>query len=106
MQHWFSETTLVRDATSFTGKAGYARPNQLALFEGSQLALMDFQVRRSGDFALSAAVIDSGVSGRIAGRAGGHACVAPPTAFDPMQAQVEISGRTGPVRDRGWRGLL
>ena len=40
----------------FSGTYGYARPNQLALFQGTRIGLDGFELRREGgDFGLSAA---------------------------------------------------
>ena len=57
----------------FSGKYGYARPNQLALFQGTRIGLGGFELRREGgDFGLSAAMENGRIAGRIVGRSGGR----------------------------------
>ena len=82
----------------FSGNYGYARPNQLALFQGTRIGLGGFDLRREGgDFGLSAAVETNRIMGRIVGRIGGKVFVVPPAEFDPARASVTVNGKPVPL---------
>ena len=79
----------------FSGTYGYARPNQLALFQGTRIGLNGFELRREGgDFGVSAAVEGNRIAGRIVGRSGGKVFVVPPSAgVDLAGASVTVNGQ-------------
>ena len=77
----------------FRGTAGYARPGQLALFEGDLLGLDGFEIRREGgEFGFSAAAGDGRITGRIVGRAGGLISIVPPSGFKVQNAKISLAG--------------
>jgi hypothetical protein len=77
----------------FRGTAGYARPGQLALFEGELLALDGFEVQREGgDFGISAAMDGERIIGHITGRQGGLVSIIPPAGFDISAAKASVAG--------------
>ena len=81
-------------AVVFSGNYGYARPNQLALFQGTRIGLGGFELRREGgDFGLSAALEKNRIVGRIVGRSGGKVLVVPPGGLDPATASVTVNGK-------------
>ncbi|MCH7726198.1 MAG: hypothetical protein IH991_06940 [Planctomycetes bacterium] len=78
----------------FQGTVGYARENQLALFEGTMVSRRGFELRRSGgDFGVSAAVSGKQIVGRIAGRKGGRVSIKPAWRFEPKNVAVRVDGR-------------
>lgn len=78
----------------FQGTAGYARKNQLALFEGTEIGLDGFLLQRSGgDFGVSADASQRFITGRIVGRDGGQILMTPPAGFDATKARVQIDGK-------------
>jgi len=82
---------------SFAGTYGYARPNQLALFQGTRIGIDDFELRRDGgDFGVSAAADQMRITGRIVGRKGGTISIVPPKTLFPGKAVVTINGVTVP----------
>jgi hypothetical protein len=82
---------------TFRGRTGYAAANELYLFEGSRLALKDFGLELTGDFAASAVLVSrTRLEGRIAGRAGGTLTVLVPTRFDARGKVVTVDGRKVP----------
>jgi hypothetical protein len=88
---------ITQAAAVFSGTYGYARPKQLALFQGTRIGLGGFQLRREGgDFGLSGAVENSRIAGRIVGRSGGKVFVVPPAGLDPAGAAVTINGKPVP----------
>ncbi|CAN5821921.1 hypothetical protein BH09VER1_BH09VER1_47190 [soil metagenome] len=77
----------------FAGTYGYARPNQLALFQGTSIGLDGFILsREGGDFGLSASMENNRVVGRIVGTSGGKVFLTPPSGLDPAKASVTING--------------
>ncbi|MBL7187730.1 MAG: hypothetical protein ISS70_15515 [Phycisphaerae bacterium] len=82
----------------FHGTAAYARPNQLALFEGTLLALNGMAIRRDGgEFGISASQQANGtLAGRIVGRSGGTIRLTPPVGFDTSRCQVKVNGAVVP----------
>jgi len=81
----------------FSGTYGYARPNQLALFQGTKIGLDGFTLRRDGgDFGVSAAAEPNKITGRIVGRSGGKILLVPPTGFDVAKASVSFDGQPIP----------
>jgi hypothetical protein len=81
----------------FLGSYGYARPNQLALFQGTKIGLNGFELRRDGgDFGVSAAVNQNKITGRIVGHSGGKIFVVPPTGLNPSSALVTLDGQAVP----------
>ncbi len=79
---------------AFRGAVGYARPGQLALFEGESLALDGFEIRRDGgNFGFSAAIENGRIAGRVAGRDGGQIEVVPPPGFGTRSASVRLAGK-------------
>jgi hypothetical protein len=84
-------------AVVFSGTYGYARPNQLALFQGTRIGLDGFQLHREGgDFGLSAAREQNRIVGRVVGRSGGKVFVRPPAGLNPANAAVTIDGQPVP----------
>lgn len=84
-------------AAVFSGTYGYARPNQLALFQGTKISLGGFELRREGgDFGLSAAVENNRIAGCIVGRSGGKIFVVPPQGLNLAGASVAINGKPVP----------
>ncbi len=78
----------------FSGTAGYARADQLALFEGDAIGIDGFLLRREGgNFGVSAELSGETVRGRIAGRAGGRVWVTLPGGFDAAKVRVAIGGK-------------
>jgi hypothetical protein len=82
------------DHAAFEGTAGYARPKQLAIFEGRQIALDGFALKlEGGDFGASADATGATIVGRFAGHAGGTITVAPPAGFNVERAKVRVAGQ-------------
>lgn len=79
---------------AFIGTAGYARENEVAIFEGTKVCFNALAVERlSGDFGISAGrLADGTIAGRIVGRAGGNIKLTPPEGFDTLRCQVKING--------------
>ena len=89
-----SPVDVAESGVSFSGNYGYARPNQLALFQGTCIGLDGFEIRREGgDFGLSAAVGKGEISGRIVGKSGGRVQIRPPKGFDVAKASVTVQGQ-------------
>jgi len=87
------------ETAAFKGKVGYARPRQLALFEGELLQLEGFEIRRvGGDFGVSAVLRNGTINGRIAGRQGGRIIVRPPVAVKQGNVRCWIDDENVPVR--------
>jgi hypothetical protein len=85
---------LKEGAAAFSGTYGYARANQLALFQGTKISLDGFELRRDGgDFGLSAEADKSKISGRIVGRSGGKIFIVPPADLNPASASVTFDGQ-------------
>lgn len=85
------------DDLVFSGNYGYARPGQVALFQGTRIAIGGLELRREGgDFGLSAAVEKSRIVGRIVGRSGGRVFVVPPEELPAAAATVTINGKPVP----------
>jgi hypothetical protein len=85
---------IAQSSVVFTGNYGYARPNQLALFQGAKIGLDGFVLSRNGgDFGVSAAAEPNKITGRIVGRSGGKISVVPPAGLNPASASVTIGGK-------------
>jgi hypothetical protein len=99
-EHVFASQTpedVSQSGVVFSGNYGYARPDQLALFQGKTIGLGGFEVRREGgDFGLSAVREGNRIAGRIVGRSGGTVFVLPPGGLDPARASVAIEGKPVP----------
>lgn len=82
----------------FIGTAGYARENQVALFEGTKVGFNGLVVERvSGEFGISASKrADSTLAGRIVGRSGGTIKLTPPVGFDALHCEVKVNGAVVP----------
>ena len=82
----------------FIGTAGYARENEVALFEGSKVGYRGLALERvSGDFGISASHEPGGaLAGRIVGRLGGRIKLTPPIGFDVLRCQVKVNGALVP----------
>ena len=81
----------------FSGNYGYARPNQLALFQGAKIGLDGFELRRDGgDFGVSAAADQNRITGQVVGRSGGRIFITPPTGLNPASASVTLDGQAVP----------
>ncbi|TXK84476.1 PA14 domain-containing protein [Paenibacillus sp. N3.4] len=93
-----SDTTQNVDSGSvvFQGKVGYAKAQQVALFEGTKIGYNDLVLEKSnGDFGASAEVIDaSTVKGRIAGSSGGTMTITLPAAFSTSGIAVKVNDST------------
>jgi hypothetical protein len=84
---------LKQDSALFAGTYGYARPNQLALFQGTAIGLNGFALRREGgDFGASASAEKNRIAGRIVGSSGGRLSVTLPAGAQPKEASVKING--------------
>ena len=83
---------------AFAGMVGYARPGELALFEGTELRLGKFGiVREGGDFGVSASLRGRRITGHIAGRSGGRVRITPPITFESKRVKATFAGRPLPV---------
>jgi hypothetical protein len=93
-----AEVQAVDGPAMFNGTAGYARENQVALFEGTKIGFQGLVLQRvSGDFGLSVGrEADGTLAGRIAGRAGGTVQLTPPAGFDVSRCQVKVNGAVVP----------
>jgi hypothetical protein len=92
-----SEVKASDGPATFLGTAGYARENQLALFQGTRIGMSGFELRRDGgDFGLSAAMEQNRIVGRIVGRSGGKVFVVPPGGLDPAAASATVNGKPVP----------
>jgi hypothetical protein len=86
-----------QDGAAFSGTYGYARANQLALFQGDKIGLNGFELRRDGgDFGASAVAGPGKITGRIVGRQGGRLFITPPPGLDPANAAVTFDGQPVP----------
>jgi hypothetical protein len=82
---------------AFIGTAGYARENQVALFQGTRIGMGGLELRRDGgDFGLSAALEKNRIVGRIVGRSGGKVFVVPPGGLNLPGASVTVNGKPVP----------
>lgn len=89
-----SPTELKEGPAVFAGTYGYARANQLALFQGTKIGLNGFEIRRDGgDFGVSAAFDQGAIKGRLVGRSGGKVSIVPPSGFNAGKANVTIDGK-------------
>lgn len=85
---------VAQDKVNFAGTYGYARPNQLALFQGERIGLNGLELRREGgDFGISAAQEGNRISGRVVGRSGGKVAIVPAAGLNPAGASVSIQGK-------------
>ena len=93
-----TETRANDGPATFTGTAGYARENQVALFEGTRVGFGGLLLERlSGDFGISAnREADGTLAGRIVGRSGGTIKLTPSAGFDASHCQVKIGGTVVP----------
>ncbi len=88
---------ITQGTATFYGTYGYARTNQLALFQGTEIGLDGFTLRREGgDFGVSAAAESNKITGRIVGRSGGKISIVAPAGFDATKAGVMLNGRPIP----------
>jgi len=83
---------------TFAGTYGYARKNQIALFQGTKIRLDDLGLTcDGGDFGASAEVKDGKIVGRLVGKSGGKLSITPPTGFfKNNKATVLIDGKPVP----------
>ncbi|MCX7011057.1 MAG: hypothetical protein NTW86_00570 [Candidatus Sumerlaeota bacterium] len=89
--------TVAQGTVVFSGNYGYARPNQLALFQGTRIGIDGLELRREGgDFGLSAEAEKNRIVGRIVGRGGGKVFVLPPKGLDSAGASVRVNGKPVP----------
>ena len=89
--------TISEGPAVFSGNYGYARANQLALFQGTRIGLNGFTVSRDGgDFGLSAIAEPARITGRIVGRSGGTVSIVPPSGHDLAHAVVVYDGQSIP----------
>lgn len=82
---------------SFDGINGYARVNELAIFEGTSISYDDFGLSVSGgDFGASAKYDSTAnsIAGRFAGKSGGTISVTLPSGFDTTGISVKVEGST------------
>lgn len=78
----------------FSGTAGYVRPNQLALFEGTRIGWKGWRIDRDGgDFGISAELSENKVTGRIVGRKGGKVTVTLPDGVSARTAKVVVNDK-------------
>jgi hypothetical protein len=91
---------LNQDGLTFAGKVAYARPGELALFDGTDLELNGLGLSRDdGDFGAS--LKQTGpktLEGRVAGRAGGTLRVHLPPGFPTSGLTVTFDGRDLPAK--------
>ena len=88
---------ITQGGAEFSGTYGYARANQLALFQGTKIGLNGFELRsEGGDFGVSAAANGKKISGRVVGRSGGKIFIVPPKGLDPASASVSLDGKPIP----------
>ena len=92
--------TLKQDGLIFNGKVGYARPGELALFDGTDLELNGLGLSRDdGDFGASLKQAGpKSLEGRVAGRNGGTLHVHLPPAFPTDGLQVTFDGHDIPTK--------
>ena len=83
----------------FNGKVAYARPGELALFEGTNLEMNGLGLSRTeGDFGASVKQTSpKSLEGRVAGRAGGTLRVHLPPSFPADSLKVTCDGHEVPV---------
>jgi hypothetical protein len=97
--------TITPGPATFSGSYGYARGQQLALFQGTRIGLNGFELDRDGgDFGVSASVEGDKIIGRLVGRSGGNIRVTPPVGLDANRATVTINGQ--PVAATVQQGAL
>jgi hypothetical protein len=89
-----AEMTASDGPATFIGRAGYARKNEVALFEGSRVGFDGLVVERvAGEFGISASrQADGTLAGRIVGRSGGTVKLTPPAGCDVSRCQVKVNG--------------
>ncbi|MFH1499951.1 MAG: hypothetical protein ABII82_19240, partial [Verrucomicrobiota bacterium] len=88
---------VTENTVRFVGTYGYARANQLALFQGTRIGLDGFELRREGgDFGVSATVTGKRIVGRAVGRKGGDVFITPPPNCDMTRARVLIDTEITP----------
>ncbi|MBL7187726.1 MAG: hypothetical protein ISS70_15495 [Phycisphaerae bacterium] len=81
----------------FSGNYGYARSNQLALFQGTRIGMDGLELRRAGgDFGVSATMEKNRILGRIVGRSGGKVLVALPGGLSLASVSVTVNGKPVP----------
>jgi len=90
---------LNQDGLAFKGKVAYARPGELALFEGADLELNGLGLSRDeGDFGASLKQMDpKSLEGRVAGRTGGTLRVHLPPGFPTDGLKVTFDGHDVPA---------
>jgi hypothetical protein len=88
---------ITQGTATFSGTYGYARANQLALFQGTKIGLDGFELSRNGgDFGASAELQGKKIQGRIVGRSGGKISIIPPKGLDLAKASVVFDGKKLP----------
>ncbi len=89
-----------QDTLTFKGKVAYARPGELALFEGAELDLNGLGLSRDdGDFGASLKQMDSkSLQGRVAGRSGGTLRIHLPPGFSTGGLTVTFDGHEVPAK--------
>ncbi len=91
----------------FRGRTGFARPEQLVLFEGRRIALGGMRLEiEGGSFGASAKRERGAIAGHIAGSAGGALRLTPGRPFDPNRVRATVQGQPIPVRCEGGRILF
>jgi hypothetical protein len=92
-------TTVDQAGLTFTGKTAYARPGELALFEGTHLALGGLGLSRDeGDFGASLKQMSpTSLEGHVAGRSGGALQVHLPPGFATTGLKATFDGHDTPV---------
>ncbi|MGB8353720.1 MAG: hypothetical protein WCD79_07535 [Chthoniobacteraceae bacterium] len=89
--------TVKKGTVNFSGSYGYARQNQLALFQGTKIGLDGFELLRDGgDFGFSGVAEKDRITGRIVGRSGGKIAIVPPQGLSTARASVTIDGHAVP----------
>jgi hypothetical protein len=86
---------------AFRGTAGYARPNEVALFRGDRVAHGSLALEIEGDFAASARHEGRAVRGHITGQTGGTLRLTLPAEINLDGLTVSVAGRTVPHQRNG-----
>ena len=92
-----------KDGLTFTGKIAYARPGELALFDGTHIELNGLGLSRSdGDFGASIKQTSpKTLAGRVAGRSGGSLQVHLPQGFSTHNLKATFNGQSVPLTLQG-----
>ena len=91
---------VAQNGLTFKGKVAYARPGEIALFEGANLELNGLGLfHDDGDFGASLKLIDAkSLEGCIAGRTGGTLHVHLPPSFPADGLKVTLDGQDVPAK--------